>query len=133
MNKEQLELLDDVYKGYVTYWGDPIDPINYKLYGATTITQCFHPDDRLFTKEEFINKIKTDNEFSKKWGLKIEERELNLEERIRVYSSKEGQTYEQFIVNWDTEEQWLEDLSDAEIPTKLITLYYKDKIIKGYK
>jgi hypothetical protein len=29
---------------------------------------------QLLTKEEFINKIKTDDEFSEKWGLKIEER-----------------------------------------------------------
>lgn len=33
-----------------------------------------------YTKEEFINKIKTDSEFSERWGLKIEERELFMEE-----------------------------------------------------
>ena len=38
-------------------------------------------------KEEFINKCKTDPEFSEKWGLKIEERELDLEERRVVPSS----------------------------------------------
>jgi thymidylate synthase len=27
-----------------------------------------HPDGRPYTQEEFINKIKTDNEFAKKWG-----------------------------------------------------------------
>lgn len=27
-----------------------------------------HPDGRPYTKEEFINKIKTDDEFAKKWG-----------------------------------------------------------------
>ena len=27
-----------------------------------------HPDGRPYTKEEFINKIKTDSEFAKKWG-----------------------------------------------------------------
>jgi thymidylate synthase len=27
-----------------------------------------HPDGRPFTQEEFINKIKTDDEFAKKWG-----------------------------------------------------------------
>jgi thymidylate synthase len=27
-----------------------------------------HPEGRPYTKEEFINKIKTDNEFAKKWG-----------------------------------------------------------------
>jgi len=33
------------------------------------------------TQEEFINKCKTDSEFSERWGLKIEERELSLEEK----------------------------------------------------
>ena len=34
----------------------------------------------LLTKESFIHKCKTDSEFSETWGLKIEERELSLEE-----------------------------------------------------
>ena len=34
-------------------------------------------------KEEFINKIKTDTEFSEKWGLKIEERDMTWEERVQ--------------------------------------------------
>ena len=32
--------------------------------------------DGQLTKEEFINKCKTDTEFLEKWGLKIEEREV---------------------------------------------------------
>lgn len=44
-------------------------------------------------------------------------RELSLEERIRIYALREGQTYEEFVTNWDTEKQWLEDLSDTTIPT----------------
>jgi thymidylate synthase len=54
----------DAYKRYVTYWGNPIDPINYELYGRLD----FHSDKRLFTKEEFIDKIKTNDEFAKTWG-----------------------------------------------------------------
>jgi hypothetical protein len=84
-------------------------------------------------QEEFINKCKTDTEFSEKWGLKIEERELSLEERIIIYALKEGQTYEEFVTNWNTDEQWLEDLSDTTIPTKLITITYNDKTIESYE
>ena len=62
--------LDAEYKKYVEHWGDPIDPINYKLYSIETDMPCFHPDNRLFTKEEFINKIKTDDEFAKTWKSK---------------------------------------------------------------
>jgi thymidylate synthase len=58
----------DAYKRYITHWGSLIDPINYELYGPNTTMNCFHEDKRLYTKEEFINLIKTDDEFAKKWG-----------------------------------------------------------------
>jgi len=43
-------------------------------------------------------------------------RPLSFEERIRVYASREGQTYEEFVVNWDTDSQWTADMNDANIP-----------------
>ena len=49
--------LDAEYKKYVEHWGDPIDPINYKLYSMETNMPCFHPDNRLFTKEEFREQL----------------------------------------------------------------------------
>jgi hypothetical protein len=49
--------LDAEYKKYVEHWGDPIDPINYKLYSIETNMPCFHPDNRLFTKEEFREQL----------------------------------------------------------------------------
>ena len=49
--------LDAEYKKYVEHWGDPIDPINYKLYSMETNMPCFHPDNRLFTKEEFKEQL----------------------------------------------------------------------------
>jgi hypothetical protein len=67
---DKLKVKEDEYKKYIEHWGDPIDPINYKLYSIETDMPCFHPDNRLFTKEEFINKIKTDDEFAKTWKSK---------------------------------------------------------------
>jgi thymidylate synthase len=58
----------DAYKKYVTHWGNPIDPINYELYGPNTTMNCFHEDKRLYTKEEFIKLIKTDETFAKQWS-----------------------------------------------------------------
>jgi thymidylate synthase len=58
----------DAYKRYVTHWGNPIDPINYELYGPNTTMNCFHEDKRLYTKEEFVKQIKTDETFAKQWG-----------------------------------------------------------------
>ena len=54
----------DAYKRYVNHWGNPIDPVNFELYTRLDL----HPDKRLFTKEEFINKIKADDEFAKTWA-----------------------------------------------------------------
>ena len=58
----------DAYKRYVTHWENPIDPINYELYGPNTTMNCFHEDKRLYTKEEFVKQIKTDETFAKQWG-----------------------------------------------------------------
>jgi len=49
--------LDAEYKKYIEHWGDPIDPINYKLYSIETNMPYFHPDNRLFTKEEFREQL----------------------------------------------------------------------------
>jgi hypothetical protein len=120
MNKEQQELVGEVYEDFEKWYNEHSGKEDYTGY--------FVPD-----KEEFIRLIKTDDLFSEKWGLTIEERELSLEERIRIYALKEGQTYEEFVTNWNTDEQWLEDLSDTIIPTKLITITYNDKTIESYE
>ena len=73
-------------------------------------------------KEEFINKIKTDTEFSERWGLKIEERELSLEERKRIYEMEYTNDIE--VEN----NHWLESkLKTRNIPTKKITLEYNNE------
>jgi thymidylate synthase len=98
------------------------------------------------SKEEFLEKLKTDRDFNNRYGRKhitegkmvlppchygfqVYTRELSLEERIRMYALKEGQTYEQFVTNWDTEEQWLEDLSDTTIPTRAISLMWNQRSV----
>jgi hypothetical protein len=82
----------------------------------------------LFSHEEFINKCKTDPEFSEKWGLKIEERELSLEERI-IFA---GYDYEnRGGIGWNMLKESV-DL-DNSIPRKLITITYNDKIIESYE
>ena len=113
MNKEQQELLGEAYENYVKE-KDKIGLIGMDI-------------------RHFLINIARDDKFAKKWGLKIEEVELSLEERIRMYALREGQTYEEFVTNWNTDEQWSEDLSDATIPTKLITITYNDKTIESYE
>jgi hypothetical protein len=91
-----------------------------------------NPDELIIlTKEEFINKCKTDAYFSVKWGLKIEEKELSTEERWRIrfdYYPKDKQ------FPWDRmalpSHRFLDNFN---IPTKLITVTYNDKTIESYE
>ena len=95
MNKEQEELVDEVYGNYISYIHDIVQ-VEYQIYGDW------------YGKKEFINKCKTDSEFSEKWGLKIEERELNVDELNIVNLLK-------------------------QTSTKLITITYNDKTIESYE
>jgi hypothetical protein len=81
------------------------------------------------TKEEFINKIKTDSEFAKTWGLKIKERELSNQERSDLKNSppyKYGKPANGKLIN--------ERLLDSnKVPTKLITITYNNETIEKYE
>ena len=65
-----------------------------------------------YTKEEFIDKCKTDKEFSEKWGLKIEEREV-LAQIDQTNPILKGST--------------------ALYSRKLITLTYNNETIESYE
>jgi hypothetical protein len=132
MSKEQQELLDEVYKNYVKWWEKSDDSCNLTEEQSNKWLKLI--DGGLqwapFSQEEFINKCKTDTEFSEKWGLKIKERELSLEERYKLVGifGKEklpGQPYY-------TDEQQ-HSLLDELAPTKLITITYNDKTIESYE
>ena len=79
-----------------------------------------------FTQEEFINKCKTDPEFSERWGLKIEERELSLEERHDI---KEQYGFDCRKLAKPS----IKKLDDANIPTKQITITYNNEKIESYE
>lgn len=119
MNKEKYnQIIDETYKRYVMLPKELSEVIsdNEKFNG------------RNFTQEEFINKCKTDTEFSEKWGLKIEERELSLGERKRIYEMEYTNDIE--VEN----NHWLESkLKTRNIPTKLITLEYNGTKIEVYE
>lgn len=71
------QIIDEAYKNYENKiklqnnW-----EVTLRVMDINTIGQ-----QELLSQEEFINKCKTNPEFSKTWGLKIEERELSLEEK----------------------------------------------------
>ena len=88
-----------------------------------------------YTKEEFINKCKTDTEFSEKWGLKIEERELSWKERVEI--ARKTLSKEEFFEYGNLSPfttpiitYWL---NQNNIPTKLITVSYNNETIEVYE
>ena len=114
MNKEQI--IDEAYE-------------NYKTKNEIMVGHGFH--GTLLSKEEFINKCKTDSEFSENWGLKIEEKELSLYERMDL-SREKRRTYANWPY-WSLEEMEYHLTDVWNIPTKLITLEYKQEKIYIYE
>ena len=110
MNKEQI--IDEVYENYEKWWEPYIAPVDYDRDGIP-----------YYSKEQFINKCKTDPEFSEKWGLRIEERELSLEERLELFKKENNGSHPYDI----------EMLDDYNIPTKLITLTYNNETLESYE
>lgn len=115
MNNERYnQIIDEAYKNYA--WKTSMDV------------------DGQFTKEEFINKCKTDSEFSVKWGLKIEERELSLEERLKIYTQiglKRGSLIAPYGEMTD-KEWWHEVFDKSNVPRRAISLTYNNETIEVY-
>ncbi len=107
MSKEQQELVDEAYDRYCN------------------TSSMYFP---IWSQEQFINKCKTNTEFSEKWKLTIEERELTLEERFEYSHNVRGLYY----LN-KTREQIEEDLNYENIPSKLITTTYNNEKIENYE
>ncbi len=119
MNKEQQELLDEAYENYSNklLFNEKDCHIDYSINQPN---KTFIP----YSQEEFINKCKTDTEFSEKWRLKIEERELDMMERWAIADLTPNM--EEFdFANYMCDKH--------NVPTKLITITYNDKTIESYE
>ena len=122
MNNEQQELLDEAYENYNSIFTKKYNGENLKLNQYPLSKDVIHR--LILSQEEFINKCKTDLEFSEKWGLKIEERELSLEERFKIQMSNV-----MYSGRVNFEEEYLKEVCDRHnIPTKLITITKITKI-----
>jgi len=113
MYNEQQQIIDEAYGNYCTTL---IGSITFSERGKHFKSDGLefnsgYPNYVHYSQEEFINKCKTDPEFSEKWGLKIEERELSLEERRKLAN------YDSVFISPMTVESW----DRNNIPTKLIT------------
>lgn len=120
MNNERYNhIIDEAYENY--QWKQ------LKLFPA--------PPDSNLSKEEFINKCKTDLDFSQRWRLKIEESELSYDERFRI-------AYQNLDLRkkLETESKMLhfphghnKVMDDVNIPTKLLTVTYNNETIEVYE
>jgi len=134
MNKEQQELLNEAYKNYSNklLFNEKDCHVDYSINQPN---KTFIP----YSQEEFINKCKTDTEFSERWGLKIEERELSSDERYNLLSESEKKN---FIITMRPmmspddkydEVHYTIDNYYEHIPKRAITITYNDKTIESYE
>jgi thymidylate synthase len=114
----------DAYKNYKTYMNNNLTETRWckvEIIGNGAI-------GRHYTQEEFINKIKTDDEFAKKWGelgkiygkqwrsWKIGERKLRwsqLREEQKLTVSKETLENTHFDVAFFTEERGIDQIANS--------------------
>jgi hypothetical protein len=93
-------------------------------------TKPYFVTGRPLLKEEFIEKCKTDSEFSERWGLKIVSRKLTNPEKYKLWFSNNYQT------GMEYNESSMPDFSDSyyePTPSQLITVTYNDKTIESYE
>jgi len=113
MSKEKYnQIIDEAYSDYCNSFNDSIIEPN--------------------SKEVFVNKCKHNIEYSVRWGLKIEERELSLGERTEILKDQ-SDNKEYFYDNNGNliiESEWV--LNKSNIPTKLITVTYNNETIEIY-
>ena len=142
MNNEQKQIIDEAYENYTQNTpkshvaGSDSDPMKLSMdwKGKNDYSSGYPILERL-SKESFINKIKTDNEFSEKWGLKIEERVLTDKERLNTLIQNEQRLiYEKVQSFKNLKRKTIKDyLDEKNIPTRLITITYKDNKIEIYE
>ena len=145
MSKERYnQIIDEAYENYHQTTLFSSDPTYLKpIPGFNTKTGKETIGARQYMKEEFINQCKTDIEFSEKWGLKIEERELSWEERRDLLTPNQ---YDGTALNKYGKEDcgfgYISPFTDKvihywldlhNIPTKLITLTYNNETIEVYE
>jgi len=132
-NKEKMnQMIGEAYENYrKSHTSPPTNPGGPLLSDNLISVRPIQ-----YIQEEFINKCKTDVEFSETWGLKIEERELSYTERCDEYIKTHPIETNDGVLNY----KWIgdnlcthEDYNEWNIPTKLITLTYNNETIESYE
>ncbi len=130
MSKERYnQIIDDVYKNYKSLTHNKNEKNgNYGDYSKWVDNPLISGVQHL-TKDSFIQLIKIDADFSQRWGLKIEERVLSLEERAEwLQNNKE---YDLLVGN--LEHDHIREVVEEESPTRITTITYKNETIETYE
>ena len=131
---------NNIISGWLAKYGDPeiekkvqehldkltkerVDQIINEVYDKYRTKYVGYED--VPSKDLFIFEIKNNPEFSEKWGLKIEERELSREERYVWYKANTHLIPQHF-------RNQAKEFEDKYVPTKLITLTYNNETIDVY-
>ena len=132
MNKEQEELLSDAYDNFANAvdkrWeqsevGDLDDMLYYGLLidGTDENGEWFA---RIPTKEEFIGRIESDNNFANKWGVVYEERKLTWDEQVQWVMKNTDVEWENLYI--------VEEITKDTTPKLAISITYNNKTIESY-
>jgi hypothetical protein len=127
-NEKYNQIIDEVYKNYAdSHWTPPENP-----KGPLLSDQLWSLRPMEHSKESFIQECKNNRKFSERWGLKIEERELSLEERLDLAAK----TYELFDpFDFGIPGKVDHDEVDKLYPVakQIITLQYNEEKVEVYE
>lgn len=115
MSKERYnQIVDEVYRNYAdSHWIPSLD-------------QLWRLKPMQHSKESFIHEIKTNPEFSEKWGLKIEEKVLT--------TVKERKKYDKYFDDLIGEyPEHHETLDKRGVPRKIIIVTFDNEKIEVYE
>ncbi len=127
--------VDELVKGHGDQcWGYPLLENTSKEYKRGQINAYLEGKAEkpffYLTKEQYINKCKTDTEFSKKWELQIEEKMLTYPERYRIWFQNNFETGMECCLEIAPE---FGDEYYEPTPTKLIKITYNNEKIEVYE
>ena len=132
MNNEKMnQIVEEAWNSYRQQtmfdsnpkWLEPVSVMDMKTGEKSMGARQYH-------KNNFLAKCKTDLEFSQKWGLKIEERDLTYTERYKLWFENNYETGLEYDENKipDFNNQYYKPTS-----TKLITITYNNETIESYE
>lgn len=119
MSKERYnQIIDEAYENY--------------FLERSALRGPFGVSCLILSKEQFITECKTNPELSDKWGLKIEERKLSIDEREDIFR-KQINLLQHMLFSIHGEEGLHGEYDKQNVPRKLITLTYNNEIIESYE